>query len=248
MLAGTLAAAGFFMGRAPLPADFRPGANPKGLFEDRETVAINEGLLASHFPRHFLRLRRRVSRLAGRDPSLPRGLRWAEALSVDTDVVASGDLAARMQAQVCGSPFCFKDPRFSFTLPAWRPYIGDAVLVCIFREPARTATSLVTEWSRHPGRTERDRMTYQRALRHWRAAYTNILGKHRLLGEWIFVHYDQVIDGSAVSRLERDLHVHMDHSFPDSALKRTPLAGQITSFDRNIYNELCRLAGTSPSA
>lgn len=40
---------------------------------------------------------------------------------------------------------CYKDPRFSYTLPAWLPYLHDTRMICIFREPGLTAESIVTE-------------------------------------------------------------------------------------------------------
>jgi len=42
-------------------------------------------------------------------------------------------------------PLCYKDPRFSYTLPAWLPCLHDTRRICIFREPGLTAESIVTE-------------------------------------------------------------------------------------------------------
>ena len=38
MLAGVLAGAGYYMGERPMPVDYRPQANPTGLFEDFEVI------------------------------------------------------------------------------------------------------------------------------------------------------------------------------------------------------------------
>src|SRR6185437_1628887 len=66
--------------------------------------------------------------------------------------------------------FCFKDPRFSYTLSVWRHYIGDALLLCVFRDPGVTASSMVRECKRaeHMQGTEVDERW---ALKVWEAMY-----------------------------------------------------------------------------
>ena len=32
-------------------------------------------------------------------------------------------------------PLCLKDPRFSYTLPAWERYLGAFTVLCVFRDP-----------------------------------------------------------------------------------------------------------------
>jgi len=140
MLAGVLSGAGFYMGSELLPIDFggQPGrqTNPKGTFEDRSVNAINEDLLEPLFPRWRLP----VGRSWARRRTLQRGLRWASALPPSVEVRSRPDVDERIAEHVSHEPFCFKDPRFCYTLPAWRPHLRDAVLLCVFREPERTAT------------------------------------------------------------------------------------------------------------
>ncbi len=54
-------------------------------------------------------------------------------------------MSKRIAAVTAHQPFCLKDPRLSYTLPAWRPHIGDALLLCVFRGPSVTASSIVRE-------------------------------------------------------------------------------------------------------
>ena len=35
-----------------------------------------------------------------------------------------------------------KDPRFLFTLEAWRPFLGEVLLIIVFREPGQVVASL----------------------------------------------------------------------------------------------------------
>ena len=104
MLAGSLRLAGYYMGAELIPAD---ETNPKGFFEDDEINAINEALLEPLTP----------------ELSSPNyGWRWLASVPVDTGIECLPDLADRIEAQTAHSPYCFKDPRFCYTLPAWRPF------------------------------------------------------------------------------------------------------------------------------
>src|SRR5215471_14327363 len=100
MLAGSLRSAGYYMGEHLIPAD---AANPKGYFEDDEINDINEALLAPLTPSR--------SRPAC-------GWRWLAAVPVGTPIPCPPEITERIKAQTDQSPFCFKDPRFCYTLPA----------------------------------------------------------------------------------------------------------------------------------
>src|SRR5262249_42923187 len=123
MLAGVLSQAGYYMGEHLIPPD---EANPKGYFEDDEVNAINEKLLALVTPAR--------SRPA-------HGWRWLAAVPVSARISCSPQLAKRIEIQTSRTPFCLKDPRFCYTLPVWRPFLRDTMLLCVFREPTRTAQS-----------------------------------------------------------------------------------------------------------
>lgn len=241
MLAGMLAQSGYYMGSQPLAVNFAPPAerqtNPKGNFEDVEINAINEEIIAPLYPRWP---RTRIGQAIQARRVLAPGLRWAADLPPDIVVSADADLATRMREQTAHTPFCFKDPRFAYTLPAWRPHVGDAAFVCVFRHPARTVNSILTEWGRHSRSYE---MTRTRALAAWRCPYLQILTRHCHDGDWLFLHYDQILDGSAVPRIEMFLGAIADSSFPEPALKRSSAEGEIGPVERDIYLELCNRAG-----
>lgn len=168
MVAGALARAGYFMG-AEL---FRPRiSNPKGFFEDPEVNGINEALLAG-----------------APDPEsrFGEGQRWLARPDRGHAFVLEGELEQRAKALVARRPFCFKDPRLCFTLPAWRPLAPDARLVCVFRDPALTAASLLEEVRRAPYLTGLQ-FTAERAFELWRAQYESVLAQHAAGGEWLFL-------------------------------------------------------------
>jgi hypothetical protein len=238
MIAGTLAGAGYYMGKL-FPA--KP-ANPRGYFEDSEINEINEELIAPLVPR---RPSGRLGRLFPRRHYM--GSRWLAQLPVDrVPGPVPSSLAPRIERHVQREPFCFKDPRFSYTLPAWRPFLRDPVFICVFREPNRTAQSIMenvrTETYLHPLR-----FGYEDALKTWTLMYRHVLERHRMSGEWLFVHYDQVLDGDGATRIATAVGAGIDAGFPDSSLKRSPATGEVPPETADVYARLCALAGYRPS-
>jgi hypothetical protein len=223
MVAGTLQGLGYFMGDNLLAPN---EANPKGFFEDHEVLRINEALMA------------RAS------PAAPcvKGTGWLVPMPLGTQFVVRGSLPKRMALQTAKTPFCFKDPRFCYTLDAWRPYLGDALFVCVFREPARCANSIVKDGMGLSG----VQLEFGQALRVWTLMYRHVLGHHLRGGQWVFVHYDQVLDGSAAVRLEAALGTEIDMSFPDEALRRSPATGAVDAQSQELYRRLCCLADYPP--
>src|SRR5215470_5321484 len=80
------------------------------------------------------------------------------------------------------------------------------------------------------------------ALDVWRLQYRHVLDVHRHDGEWLFMHYDQAMDGSGLDRLEAALGAKVDRGFADPALKRTPAGGDVPAAIGDTYRELCELA------
>jgi hypothetical protein len=223
MLAGTLRGAGYYMGEHLIPPD---ETNPTGYFEDDEVNAINEALLAPL------------------TPSLDRpayGWRWLASVPVGAPVACPPEVGRRIAAQTRRSPFCFKDPRFCYTLPAWRPFLSNAVFLCVFREPARTAHSIVKE-CRTADYLQGLPMDFPTAVEVWTLMYRHVLEVHRRAGEWLFFHYDQLFDPAALSRLEAALGVAADRRFPDPNLRRSPGEGDVGPEARRVYRRLCELA------
>ena len=238
---GLLANAGYFMGNDLLQGD---DGNPKGYFESPEINGINEQLLAKVVP---TRPRGVVGDLffRSRPPHLQH---WLSAVSVNTQFHPSRDLLARINSLTRFEPFCFKDPRFSYTLSVWRPFLRNAVCVCAFRDPSTTAESILSQCERDPHLRNLS-MTYEQALKIWARMYQHILEIHYPAGgDWLFVHYDQFFDGSAADRLKTILHASVNRRFLDLSLKRSKPGKLVSTEIRKMYNKLCRLAGHSDYA
>lgn len=233
MVAGVLAQAGFFMGdRLIAPRE----SNPKGFFEDAEVNAVNEDLLASVAPGRPRLIGRWLFRSRPR-----RAQRWLAALPVGTTISCTPAMRDRIAGLVARRPFCFKDPRFCYTLPVWRPLLEDTLFLCVFRDPGVTAASILTECRTMPYLRDL-RIDFRRALDVWTKMYQHVLRIHRQEGDWIFVHYDQVFSGAGIAKIEADLDIKLDHNFPDARLRRSTTMHGIPEEAQRVYAQLCDLA------
>ncbi len=241
MLAGALHEAGYFLGeRLHTPRD----SNPKGFFEWYRINRINEQLLAPH---DRAGLTASLGTLFGRHTVTGPGAnqRWLALLPPGARVVCT-DPALRKEIDevVARRPFAYKDPRFCYTLPAWRPHLpAGTAFLCIFRDPATTVASILKECRSQP---------YLRSLwigrrtayKVWARMYRSVLEWHREdPSRFLFVHYDQVLDGSALPRLASDLDADLRQGFADPALRRSRPDGALPRPARELYLRLSGLAG-----
>lgn len=234
MLAGVLAQAGFFMGDELLePRE----SNPKGFFESFTINQLNEDLIGQVLP--------------ARPPVLGRwwfkdrplhGQRWLARVPVGTQMPCSRRDADRIAAQVTRPPFCFKDPRFSYTLPAWRPFLQDTVFLCVFRDPMVTAASIVKECVDMKF-LHTLAMDMEIAVEVWTLMYEHILQHQQAGGDWLFLHYDQVLHGDGLDRIEKLVEAPIDRSFPDAKLRRSTAREPTPPASESLYARLCACAG-----
>lgn len=241
LTAGLLADAGYFMGDQLFAAD---EGNPRGYFEDHEVNGINEGLLAQLLPSPPRTL---TARLLGRPRPHTPWYRWLAELTPDQRLPCPAKFAERIRAQVRRAPFCFKDPRFCYTLGIWREFAPDAAAICVFRHPETSATSIVKEAARNELRLDGAAVNYERALKIWRAMYGYALDvNHAAGGDWLFVHYDQLMTGAGCAALERLLGARVRHDFADPNLRRSATPPAVRDEVAPLYRRLCELAGFDP--
>jgi glycosyltransferase involved in cell wall biosynthesis len=228
MVAGCFAQAGYFMGTDLYEAR---ESNPKGFFESPTINSVNEEILDT-IPESYYTFR----------PIF--GHRWTAAILPEFIIPDHGQPVDRIQEVVRRVPFCFKDPRFSYTLPVWRPYLSHVAFICVFREPDNTAVSLVRE-------TNSVRfdsgiptyLTHAQALNTWYSIYAAILRMDRSRTDWLFVHYDQVLDGSALDAVELLAETKLDRSFPQRSLRRSVGSPQSQAPEiQRMYATLCGLS------
>lgn len=236
MVAGLLSDAGYFQGDNLYDAR---DANPKGFFEDPEINAINEDLIAlatrQNAPAHSTRRSRRLA----------AGQLWLAELPSPIQIQPDALLARRIAAISARSPFAIKDPRFCFTLPAWRCSVSHAAIICVFRHPAVTATSTITECKSNPY-LRSVRMGARRAESIWISMYDSALRLYKeSIQPWLFVHYDQVLSGDRLGDLSTFVNAPLTEEFVDLNLKRSSSKARASSRALSIYRQLCLLADAS---
>ncbi len=233
MVAGCLAKAGYFMGkRFPRPR----ASNPKGFFEGAEINRINEKLLSQVVPKRPF--------LTGKwtHKNLPKNhQRWLAYVPPDAQIESSSSIDRRIRKLCSNQPFCFKDPRFCYTLPVWRPFLSDTVFVCIFREPSRTVSSILKECQSVKYLRSLN-MTSSQAFIVWTEMYKRILDKHRYKGDWLFIHCDQIIKGVGLDRLENVTGALVDRSFVEKTLLRSIPQHEVPDSTQKMYKKLLDLA------
>jgi hypothetical protein len=224
------------MGQNLIPAY---DANPKGFFEDVEVNMINEDILAPLTRERMVLLGREMFRWRP-----IRGQRWLAHVPLRTRIPCPTGIASRIEAVTRRIPYCFKDPRFCYTLPAWRPFLNNAVFVCVFRDPSTTAASILKE-CRDASYLRTLSMNFSRAIKIWSDMYLHVLRIHRREGDWLFLHYDQAAQGDGLGRLERFVGAPVDAGFPETGLRRSfPAEGfRVPKRAWRIYQELCNAAG-----
>jgi hypothetical protein len=232
MVAGTLANSGYFMGDDLLPAR---DANPKGFYEDREVNDINEAILDPYVPQRV--------RIMGIEFFRHRplyGHRWLAPISVGKiGSLPDNSLRARILKLIDRKPYCFKDPRFSYTLPIWWPFLKETVFICVFRNPTTTAHSIIQECC---GNNYDLRINSNQALIAWTLMYQHIIEMHSQHGEWLFLHYNQLFTRSGLDKLQSFTGALIDSSFPDPSLRRARTSEKIPKAAARLYEELCRRA------
>ena len=240
LVSGTLAKAGYFMGDELYPPR---DSNPKGFFESPEINGINEAILSSIDYEDLSWIKRYYLRYCLTDFA-PVGQHhgWVARVPIGAKMSVSPPVLARMKRATDRHPFCFKDPRFSYTLPLWRPFLQDCVFICVFREPFATARSIVKECG-DVDHLNNERMNLQIAIEVWMLMYQHILRIHRQQGNWLFIHFDQVLTGQGLDKIEYVTGASVDRAFPEASLKRSPATGKMSRRVAHIYEELCELAG-----
>jgi hypothetical protein len=233
MIAGTLAKCGYFMGENLYPSR---ASNPKGFFEDAEINRINEAILALVVPKRPPLL---GSWLFRDRPLLFQ--RWLARVPLGTKIVFTPEIINRIKKIIEMEPFCFKDPRFSYTLPVWRPFLRNTVFICVFRDPASTTLSILKE-CKNAIYLQTLKIDFPEALDVWTLMYEHILQIHINEGKWLFIHFNQMFDEEHLKRLEYFVESEVDHSFPDATLLRSVSDQRVNNKARKIYDRLCMLA------
>jgi len=218
-VAGTLRKAGYYMGDNLIPPR---EANPKGFFECADiNLHSNEEILRAALP------------------TMKDGTRWLGSIPLGTQLTPNAKAVQVMKQMVNKEPFCYKDPRFSYTLPAWRLFLRNTKYLCVFRHPASTIKSILKE-CRTAKYLQGFPMTAAIAANVWLSMYEHIL-QHKDVGEWLFINYERIFQSRALDKIESFLQAKVDRDFPVLELYRsTPDLSLLNGNDRvlSVYQAL----------
>lgn len=233
MVAGLFRATGAFMGERLVKPRI---SNPLGFFEDAEINGINEDILRPLLPQ------RTVHHGLPYGMDAPgRGQLWLARLPMEVEVEAGERERARIRAQVARSPFCFKDPRFCYTLESWRREAPRARMICVFRDPGEVVASLFTEIQ--TAAYLRDfAISVSQAFELWRLMYGRVLARHSSNGRWLFLYYEDLFEPRVLERIEEFSGTEIDRSFPTRALKRSRSELAIDGATQAVFDDLMRRA------
>ncbi len=238
MIAGSFAGAGYHMGEHLVEP--RP-CNPKGFWESRHINRLNEMILADAVPARD----EQTDDPALRRIPLPKQ-QWLAVLAPGAELRGDATIAARIAEAVERRPFCYKDPRFCYTLDVWREHLrGDEVFICVFRHPAAVAESILKH---HATSRYLHSMTidFDGALDVYGAMYRWALDQPRAEETWRFVHYEQALRGDVIGELAELTGAPLDRRFADPALQRSRSDRAVNDRVMGIYEQLCHRASYQP--
>jgi hypothetical protein len=214
-------------------------SNPKGFFEDKEVNQINEDILDG-----IVSKKGRLFGLKLFDNQPKYWDRWLLKLPPGKKFpFPPPPVIQRIRRLTKKVPFCFKDPRFCYTLPVWRPYLKNTRYICVFREPYRTAGSMVRESHEVKAFGKTVNLTFGGALKVWKFMYGHVVEIHQHTGDWLFLHYNQVVYGNGMDRLQGFTGASLDGTFVDPSLSRSRNGGSVSREIEILYGRLCSIAG-----
>jgi hypothetical protein len=216
MLAGCFRATGANFGEHQLAPN---EVNPLGFYESFRVNALNNRLIHAILnPSRVLRLFSPLRIPAHREWRLY----WLAAPNRIPRVTPSADTEGKMIGLLQQQPFCFKDPRFSLTLPVWERYLPAGTrFVVVFRDPGRTADSILkaleTEYYREAAKPTRDW-----CLTLYRRTYARLLAWSAGRPEWFFVDSDEFMRDERVCRaLEQFVGAELDLGQIDPSIRKS---------------------------
>ena len=111
-----------------------------GFFENWEINSLNERIIRSSLRAKFDQEEVEVFESLYRE-----GHYWLARLPADMQCVASEEDKVGIASLIGREPFCYKDPRFSYTLPAWFQASPKAIAICVLRHPGTVVASILKE-------------------------------------------------------------------------------------------------------
>lgn len=243
-MGGILDHSGYFLGDNLYPPR---DTNPTGFFENAYINGINEDILMNvDFVRLNLKNPLMVTQYSPFQPGY--GQRWLSFILPEKIIQNSDEgIGERIRYALSCKGFAYKDPRFNYTLGVWNSFLPeDTMFICLFRQPDIVVASVIKE-CRTADYLHDFSISEELAFQLWMNNYSHILTHYFpfLHDRMIFVHYSQILDGTAIPRIEASLEVTLETSLISRQLNRSRPTGRIPRDAQILYEQLCNLAGVS---
>lgn len=215
--------------------------NLRGNFENRAMNLVNEELIMQSLSDFKL-------------PTPPAQECWLAQvpLEICIEMPTTEELGKAMRALMAGGPFCLKDPRLSYTLPAWISVAPSAAhVLCSFRNPLQSARSFLKEVTLE--HNPESVLSFEGAVSLWMLQYRHVLrvqeGLPATPPRVRFVHMMQILDHSLRPTLES---LFPDARFDLGAVDPAQVSEEPSMEETraavgedavSLYQELCRRAG-----
>lgn len=239
MMGGIMHDAGYYMGEGLYPGR---ESNPKGFFENAEINGLNEKIL-SHYDDKWGKIKNKLFKKATvYAPS--QGQRWLISLDKDVDInCIDENIKQRVKNAVSKQPFCYKDPRFSYTLPVWEQFLPkDTKFIVMFRSPGTTINSILKECSSVKYLSSLE-INKEKAQESWVNVYKHVQKNYEKNPEkFLFLHYEQVYTGEGIKKLSTFLNTEIKSDFVEKDLKRSKEIESISQEAQKVYKWLCERA------
>ena len=233
MLAGLFSNCGYFQGGDLYPAR---EANPKGFFENWQINTLNERIILSSLEAKYGPDACGLFRTFYR-----QGQYWLARLPMDFHCVATADDKKEILDLVAREPFCYKDPRFCYTLEPWLDVAPNAVALCVFRHPGVVVASILKEIQ--SADYLRDlRISVADLYETWRHMYLRMLAMRARGSEVYFVSYNDLFKKSKLTEIEKWVGAKVNRLFPDKLLDRSDYEGDLDGTTKVLFDALSGLA------
>lgn len=218
--------------------------NPKGQFEDSHINQLNESLIEKVINSRPTGWTGKVffSRRPGNSQM------WLSVLKKPVDSVRLNDQQKqKIQYYASKSPYCYKDPRFSYSLPLWIPYLTNTKFIIVFRHPASTVNSMMLQKQR-VAHLNGFNYNHKYLFKVYESMYNHILNVILPLfkvSDYLVIHYNQLFESTKLDQIEAFSEYKINRSFPDLALVKPGSIKHLVLPNSTIhlYDKLCALSG-----
>ncbi len=235
---GTSMLAGLFSGRGFYQGDdlYSPReANPKGFFENQRINSLNERIMVHSIERAHGLDAANLFRTLYR-----QGQYWLALLPSDLQCVATKDDESELLSLVGRHPFCYKDPRFCYTLELWLDAAPDAVTLCIFRDPGVVVASILKELQAAAYLADL-RISITDLYKIWREMHRRLLQMRSAGRKIFFFKYEDLFEERKLKEIENLVGTSLNREFPDRGLSRTHVTVTVDRQTNALYQGLIKL-------